>query len=83
MSADVIRGNMARAIEESGRSVEDVADAAGLPADELQWMLTTSWDDRSVHVAVEDIHRVFLALYPDNPLTFHEWFSEPEAASAP
>ena len=74
-----IRGNMARAIEESGLSVEDVARTADMPPDHLRWVLS----DESGAFTIEDMYAVFVALNPDLPLTFHEWFREPEDATAP
>jgi hypothetical protein len=78
-TAVTVRANMRRAIEESPLDLEAVAASTEIPLEELRDEILNGG---SGPLSIEDIYRVFLALYPDDPLTFHEWFREPEDATA-
>lgn len=73
---EIFRANLVRAVGASDLSLEEISAATGIPVNKLRDQVLGGGD---AEVEIRDAYRVYRALYPDDPLRFHEWFDEPQS----
>lgn len=71
--SETFRANMIRAVGASDLSLDEISACTHIAVHVLRDEIFGGGDELEIEAA----HRVYLALYPDDPLRFHEWFDEP------